>query len=155
MGVGKTIQSLVAIALSHLDVDGYCNKHLVSLVVCPSSVVGHWMSEIDRFFPGGSVFKPIALIGNSTSRDKLWRKGLAGYNIVVTNYSVLRSDAKRLAKTFWKYCILDEGHLLKNPKTGTCMPFDIFVPMKAWISSDLMLLVSRFSYSHCQSCKAT
>jgi len=40
---------------------------------------------------------------------------------VVTSYSVLRSDVKQLASKSWIYCILDEGHLLKNPKTATAI----------------------------------
>eukprot|EP00585_Thalassiosira_rotula_P006925 CAMPEP_0196148030 /NCGR_PEP_ID=MMETSP0910-20130528/26847_1 /TAXON_ID=49265 /ORGANISM="Thalassiosira rotula, Strain GSO102" /LENGTH=587 /DNA_ID=CAMNT_0041410623 /DNA_START=72 /DNA_END=1836 /DNA_ORIENTATION=- len=40
-------------------------------------------------------------------------------SIVVTSYSVLRSDINLLEDILWDWCILDEGHLLKNPKTST------------------------------------
>ena len=36
-----------------------------------------------------------------------------------SSYSVLRSDITTLGQQPWKYCILDEGHLIKNPKTAT------------------------------------
>jgi len=41
------------------------------------------------------------------------------YNLVVTNYAILRNDIDQLSRIKWNYCILDEGHLLKNPKTAT------------------------------------
>jgi SNF2 family DNA or RNA helicase len=50
MGLGKTLQALVAIALAHDD-SKMSGKTSVSIVVCPSSVVGHWIAEIRKFFP--------------------------------------------------------------------------------------------------------
>lgn len=44
-----------------------------------------------------------------------------GFNIVVVSYATLRREVKVLSKAQWHYCILDEGHLLKNPKTGKKM----------------------------------
>jgi SNF2 family DNA or RNA helicase len=46
---------------------------------------------------------------------------MSDINFVVTSYSVLRGDLARLEKPVWEYCVLDEGHLLKNPKTATAM----------------------------------
>jgi TATA-binding protein-associated factor len=77
------------------------------------------MREIERFFPG-RVFQALALSGTASQREALWNERLTSSNIVVTNYSVLRSDIDTLATKVWRYCILDEGHLLKNPKTGKC-----------------------------------
>ena len=37
------------------------------------------------------------------------------------SYSVLRSDVHILSRVSWNYCILDEGHLIKNPKTHTAI----------------------------------
>ncbi len=37
----------------------------------------------------------------------------------LNSYSILRSDVEILSGTSWMYCILDEGHLVKNPKTLT------------------------------------
>ena len=116
MGLGKTLEALVAIALAHDD-SKMNGKTPVSIVVCPSSVVGHWIAEIRKFFP--TVFNAIALIGNAKQRSKCWNDSQRGVSIVVTSYSVLRGDLERLKTTNWEYCVLDEGHLLKNPKTAT------------------------------------
>jgi TATA-binding protein-associated factor len=115
---GKTIQALVAISLSHDDPQ---TKQTApkSLVVCPASVVGHWVAEIRKFFP--TIFAPLAIVGNAKQRSECWTDNIEEANIVVTSYSVLRSDIGRLRQPLWDYCILDEGHLLKNPKTATAM----------------------------------
>ena len=115
--LGKTLQALVAVAISHADIEANMNKK--TLVVCPASVVGHWVNEIKRFFPGGSLLEPIAYVGTSKARRASWRDCLTRCNVVVTSYSVLRTDIDLLESVLFDYCILDEGHLLKNPKTAT------------------------------------
>ena len=119
MGLGKTLQALVSIASSHLDTEGSAKP--LSLVICPSSVVGHWVAEIRRFFPEQKVLIPSPIIGTVTQRKTLWSNVSRSGNIVITSYSILRSDIDVLSKFQWHYCVLDEGHLLKNPKTGEFM----------------------------------
>jgi SNF2-related domain/Domain of unknown function (DUF3535) len=119
MGLGKTLQALVGVALSHTDsAVNFERSRPLSLVVCPSTLVGHWVSEIEKFFPEKSIFNPLGFAGSTATRKKLWTSKLPDCNIVVTSYSVLRTDADLLAEVDWRFCILDEGHLLKNPKTG-------------------------------------
>ncbi|KAL7530112.1 hypothetical protein ACHAXR_003312, partial [Thalassiosira sp. AJA248-18] len=112
MGLGKTLQALTAVAISH-------HGNPESLVVCPSSVVGHWVSEIKRFFPSNKIFTPFDFTGSAKGRRVAWHDSIHKSDIVVTSYSVLRTDIKVLEDILWDYCILDEGHLLKNPKTAT------------------------------------
>ena len=123
MGLGKTLQALIGIALAHYHQasafdESQKSDRIVSLVVCPASLVGHWVAETQKFFGELSVFRPLCLSGNSAHRRKLLRIELSKSNIVVTSYAALRSDIDSLAATKWQYCVLDEGHLLKNPKTG-------------------------------------
>lgn len=39
------------------------------------------------------------------------------FNLVICSYETFRQDAQFFTKKQWNYCILDEGHLIKNPKT--------------------------------------
>lgn len=116
--------ALVAVAMSqHINKNQkeitQCSKgDFKTLIICPSSVVGHWISEISRFFPGNDVFIPFDFTGAVRVRRSKWRDRIEKCNIVVTNYSTLRSDIDLLNGLVWNYCILDEGHLLKNPSTG-------------------------------------
>ena len=112
---GKTLQALVAIALAHSrEIDSP-----LSLIVCPSTLVGHWISETEKLFPGDKVFQPIALVGSVSSRKKFWKSLIRGKNLIVTSYAVLRSDIDHFEKINFTYCCLDEAHLLRNPKTAT------------------------------------
>jgi TATA-binding protein-associated factor len=119
MGLGKTLQALIGVALGH-DKYGH-NNYPRSIVVCPATIVSHWVSEIRRFFPGDrAVLTPDAVIGDSAKRTKFWSTfAESKVNIVVVSYSTMRSDISHIAKTKWIYCILDEGHVLRNPKTAT------------------------------------
>jgi TATA-binding protein-associated factor len=115
MGLGKTLQSLVAMAMRHV-----ASPDSVSLVVCPSTLVNHWVGEVGKFFKK-SVFNCIGYAGSPKERVKL-RKDLAkgGVNLIVTSYAVLRNDTELLtADTTYLCTFLDEGHLLKNPNTAT------------------------------------
>jgi hypothetical protein len=124
MGLGKTLQALISVAISHHEKkcrnnnDKSSNRR--SLVICPSSVVGHWLSEIKRFFPGNEIFAPFDFTGSAKSRRLDWRDRFHQSNIIVTSYSVLRNEIDVLEKVAWEWIILDEGHLLKNPKTCKC-----------------------------------
>ncbi len=121
MGLGKTLQALIAVAISHHEKKGGNNdsnsSNRRSLVICPSSVVGHWLSEIKRFFPGNVIFAPFDFTGSAKSRQLDWRHRFHQSTIIVTSYSVLRNEIDVLEDVSWEWIILDEGHLLKNPKT--------------------------------------
>eukprot|EP00804_Cyclotella_cryptica_P029069 CCRYP_005261-RB/>CCRYP_005261-RB protein AED:0.02 eAED:0.02 QI:222/1/1/1/1/1/5/24/1992 len=119
MGLGKTLQSLLAMAISHCSSTDQSGDTKRSLVVCPSTVVGHWVGEIRRFFPRSQVLSPFDFTGPIKVRRQFWDEEGHKHNIVITSYSVLRTDIDLLEKSTWDYCILDEGHLLKNPKTAT------------------------------------
>ena len=121
MGLGKTLQALIAVAISHhgktCGGNDSATSNPRSLVICPSSVVGHWLKEINRFFPGKEIFAPFDFTGSAKSRRIDWRDRFQQSTIVVTSYSVLRNDIDVLEDVSWDWIILDEGHLLKNPKT--------------------------------------
>lgn len=111
MGLGKTVQTLCAVAGAHRKAGSRC----VSLVVCPASVVHHWVNESKTLFCEG-VFRPYAYVGSATERATWSVKKLVGkHNLFVTSYEVLRNDAKKLAKIDFLYCVLDEGHVIRNP----------------------------------------
>lgn len=120
MGLGKTLQALIGIAVAHTELsDDNPLKLAPSLIVCPSTIVGHWMNEIQRFFPDALFYHPLSYTGPLRKRRALMRNQLNRCNIVVTSYSVLRNDISELSGISWVYCVLDEGHLLKNPNSAT------------------------------------
>lgn len=72
MGLGKTLQSICIIASDHhnrkLDYEqtGALDKaHCPSLVVCPSTLTGHWFFEIKKY---AEFLKPIIYAGDKGER---------------------------------------------------------------------------------------
>lgn len=91
---------------------------LLSLVVCPSTLVGHWAHEVNKYVDS-SVLKPLAVSGTPAERAAAVRRlqGPEGFNVVVISYESLRSDVDWAAGVVWDYVILDEGHVIRSTKS--------------------------------------
>lgn len=120
MGLGKTLQSICILASKHHErakkheeTKSPDSVHLPSLIVCPPTLTGHWYYEILKYTDN---LKPVMYTGNSRERSKLLTK-LKKYDIVITSYEVVRNDIASLEDIHWHYCVLDEGHIIKNAKT--------------------------------------
>lgn len=119
MGLGKTLQTLCIVASDHHQrAEEYAKtqspdaRRLPSLIVCPPTLSGHWQQEIKAYAPFLSV---TAYVGPPIER-KMMRDKLGETDIVITSYDVCRNDSDVLDKHNWNYVVLDEGHLIKNPK---------------------------------------
>ncbi len=108
MGLGKTVQTLALIM-------GNKEKDLPDLVTCPASVVPVWIREAKERFPKLKV-KMLNKENQFTDQSEccLW----------VASYTQLRRHRSLLEKFAFRYAILDEAQLIKNPKakiTQTCL----------------------------------
>ncbi|RMZ90626.1 hypothetical protein DV736_g2140, partial [Chaetothyriales sp. CBS 134916] len=119
MGLGKTLQTLCMVASDHhMRAEEYSRtqapekRPLPSLIVCPPSLSGHWQQEIKQFAP---FLHAIAYVGGPSERHSKQHL-LAGADIVITTYDICRNESNILTPITWNYCVLDEGHLIKNPK---------------------------------------
>jgi TATA-binding protein-associated factor len=122
MGLGKTLQTICIVASDHhqraeqfAKTQSPDDRRLASLIVCPPTLSGHWQQEIKAYAPFLSV---TAYVGPPAERKALKEK-LGDTDIVVTSYEVCRNDADVLEQHNWNYVVLDEGHLIKNPKAKT------------------------------------
>ncbi|KAJ3392307.1 TATA-binding protein-associated factor mot1 [Lobulomyces angularis] len=120
MGLGKTLQSICMLASDHnIRAEKFAKTQspdscpTPSLVVCPPTLVQHWFHEIANY---AGFMKAIIYAGNPGERQRI-RKQLLNFDVVITSYEVLRNDVDEIAKNDWNYCILDEGHIIKNTKT--------------------------------------
>ncbi|MFE6224865.1 DEAD/DEAH box helicase [Streptomyces sp. NPDC057854] len=107
MGLGKTI-TLIAL---HLHRQGEAATADPTLVVCPTSLMGNWQREFERFAPGTRVRR-----FHGTARDL---DGLADGDVVLTTYGTMRLDAERLAARPWGLLVADEAQHVKNPYSAT------------------------------------
>ncbi len=105
MGLGKTIQA-IAVLLSRANMG-------TALVVCPVSVIGNWISEINRFAPTLNV----NTLGNSNRKQTLHE--LSEGDVLVTSYGLLQSEEALFAEASFATLVLDEAHAIKNFATKT------------------------------------
>lgn len=122
MGLGKTLQTLCIVASDHhLRAEEFAKtkdpecRPVSSLIVCPPTLSGHWQQEIQTYAPFLSC---LAYVGSSADRVKV-RDRLGKTDVVITSYDVCRNDLDILLPFTWNYIVLDEGHLIKNPKAKT------------------------------------
>ncbi|MEU1352671.1 DEAD/DEAH box helicase [Streptomyces cinnamoneus] len=107
MGLGKTI-TLIALHLHRQTLPGADGP---TLVVCPTSLMGNWQREIERFAPGTPVRR-----FHGAARDL---NALADGEFVLTTYGTMRLDAPRLAQAGWGLVVADEAQHVKNPYSAT------------------------------------
>ncbi|MFD9812247.1 SNF2-related protein [Streptomyces sp. NPDC059080] len=107
MGLGKTI-TLIALHLHRA-----ANRETAgpTLVVCPTSLLGNWQREIEKFAPGTAVRR------YHGARRSLVE--IAPDEFVLTTYGTLRMDAARLAEAGWGLVVADEAQHVKNPASAT------------------------------------
>ena len=109
MGLGKTLQTLCILATSSQE-QAAAGTALPSLVVCPTTLVGHWRAEAARYV-GHEALPTLAYAGSPALRAAL-RPKLLGRHPVVTSYETLRADVEHLAALQVDYLVLDEGHVI-------------------------------------------
>ncbi|MEU8825569.1 DEAD/DEAH box helicase [Streptomyces sp. NPDC048636] len=108
MGLGKTI-TLIALHLHRQGVPGAAGP---TLVVCPTSLMGNWRREIEKFAPGTPVRR---FHGTHRALDDL-----ADGEFVLTTYGTMRLDTRRLAEAGpWGMVVADEAQHVKNPFSAT------------------------------------
>ncbi|XP_068640422.1 TATA-binding protein-associated factor BTAF1-like isoform X2 [Aristolochia californica] len=116
MGLGKTLQAsaIVASDVAERRASNGGKDHL-SLIICPSTLVAHWAYEIEKYIDA-SLLIPLQYMGSAQERA-LMRDQFEKYNVIITSYDVIRKDIDYLGQLSWNYCILDEGHIIKNSKS--------------------------------------
>lgn len=122
MGLGKTLQSICILAGDHyLRAQEYSKTKaadcspLPSIVVCPPTLTGHWVDEVGKFC-SKEFLNPLHYTGPPSERMRLQHL-VKKHNLVVASYDVVRNDIDFFKNIKFNYCILDEGHVIKNGKT--------------------------------------
>ena len=103
MGLGKTIQ-VIALILKNPQTKA-------SLLIAPTSVLGNWLREIEKFAPSLKV----AMHHGNQRKNIDFENLLAKSDIVITSYGLLRRDKSLFQSYQWSRVILDEAQNIKNP----------------------------------------
>ncbi|HNP57095.1 MAG TPA: SNF2-related protein [Gordonia sp. (in: high G+C Gram-positive bacteria)] len=112
MGLGKTVQALSLMAYA-LESD----PELRFLVIAPTSVVGNWVREAEKFLPSAS-----AAAVSSPRTDGPIDEQIDDARIVVTSYTLFRLQFAAFDEYDWAAVLFDEAQFIKNHngKTHQC-----------------------------------
>ena len=104
MGLGKTIQ-IISLILK-LKEENKLSKPV--LVICPTTLMGNWMKELQMFAP---TLDAVVYHGTERKLD-------VEHDIILTTYAIMRIDVEELKKHQWGMVIVDEAQNIKNPDTA-------------------------------------
>ena len=110
MGLGKTPQTL---ALIQCDWSQKKTQQ-PTLLICPTSVIGNWYKEVQKFVPKLPV---MVHHGADRKKGENFMKEAIKYGLVVSSYALLHRDFETFAQIEWRGVILDEAQNIKNSQT--------------------------------------
>jgi superfamily II DNA or RNA helicase len=107
MGLGKTLQTIAHIVLQKEA--GRLDRP--ALVVAPTSLVGNWRRELERYAPTLRV-----VVWHGARRTNV-QALLPRADVVITTYALLWRDADVFAELAFHLQILDEAQAIKSPRS--------------------------------------
>lgn len=102
MGMGKTITMI-----THLKECPDRKNTLAHLIVCPVSLITHWVTELEKV----DADAKINIYHGSA------KKHVPGCTYVITTYSIVANNLKYFQSQRYDHMVLDESHMIKNVKT--------------------------------------
>lgn len=108
MGLGKTVQTL-ALLQRRKEILQASDEARTSLLILPTSLVYNWVKEAEKFVP---KLRILTHSGSNRAKDAY---AFTHFDLVITTYGILRSDAELFGKFYFDYIILDESQHIKNP----------------------------------------
>ncbi|CAE6444477.1 unnamed protein product [Rhizoctonia solani] len=149
MGLGKTIQTIAFLSavfqktgtasdatrrrdrvrtlqnegLARSDLPSANKKWPTCLVICPKTVVGNWVKELDTW----GYFEYAIYGGDKSERENCLKDFAMGrLDLVITAFDTARSYIDHLSDLPWSIVIVDEVHRCKNPASGTTIALNKF-----------------------------
>ena len=104
MGLGKTIQ-VISLILKLKEENKLKNP---VLVICPTTLMGNWMKEMQLFAPSLNV----------ATYHGLDRKLDTKKDVILTTYAIMRIDVEEMKNQQWGMIVVDEAQNIKNPDTA-------------------------------------
>ncbi|WP_417898852.1 DEAD/DEAH box helicase [Bacillus haimaensis] len=112
MGLGKTIQ-LIAYFLACKELEDNQEREPV-LIICPTSVLGNWQKELEKFAPSLNV---MLYYGTNRNKGDSFLDSIKGADVVLTSYAISHLDEEELSNVRWSTVCLDEAQNIKNADT--------------------------------------
>jgi SNF2 family DNA or RNA helicase len=85
-----------------------------SLIICPTSVLGNWQKELERFAPEMNVYLHY---GSGRLKGDDFAEKVRDADVVLTSYGLSHMDTEEFERIFWSAIAIDEAQNIKNPGT--------------------------------------
>ena len=85
-----------------------------SLIICPTSVLGNWQKELERFAPEMEVYLHY---GSNRLKGDNFSEKVKNADVVLTSYGISHLDTEEFERFFWSTIAIDEAQNIKNPQT--------------------------------------
>ncbi|PLR85434.1 DEAD/DEAH box helicase [Bacillus sp. V33-4] len=109
MGLGKTVQ-----LISYLLTVKAQENSGAALIVCPTSVLGNWQKELEKFSPGLNVYLHY---GPNRLKGDAFKEKSAEADVVLTSYGLINLDLEDFESLSWSSISIDEAQNIKNAQT--------------------------------------
>ena len=86
------------------------------LVIAPTSVVGSWVEQAERFCPNLRVR---AVTRTAAKREEALERIAEGSDVVVTSYTIARLCEEEFVAQDWAWVVCDEAQFVKNRTSAT------------------------------------
>ena len=126
MGLGKTVQVLAAVQRLIEEREEAQGRELADsgepegtgpvLVIAPTSVVGSWVEQAERFCPDLRVQ---AVRRTAAKREESLEQIAARSDVVVTSYTIVRLCEEEFIAQDWAWVVCDEAQFVKNHTSAT------------------------------------
>lgn len=107
MGLGKTLQTLAFLLQQKQQ------NRLQALVICPTSLIGNWQQEAERFTPELNV-----QVIHGQQRGKALQH-VDQAELIITTYPLMARDLKFYQQHQFSHIVLDEAQQIKNSRSQT------------------------------------
>ncbi|MBT2727687.1 DEAD/DEAH box helicase [Bacillus sp. ISL-75] len=85
-----------------------------ALIICPTSVLGNWQKELERFAPEMKVYLHY---GSNRLKEEAFAEKAKDADIVLTSYGLSHIDLAEFESLIWSSIAIDEAQNIKNAQT--------------------------------------
>jgi SNF2 family DNA or RNA helicase len=85
-----------------------------ALIICPTSVLGNWQKELERFAPSMEVYLHY---GSNRLKEEAFSEKVKNVEVVLTSYGLSHLDTNEFGGMVWSTIAIDEAQNIKNPGT--------------------------------------
>ncbi|MGZ6434818.1 MAG: DEAD/DEAH box helicase [Pseudobdellovibrionaceae bacterium] len=85
-----------------------------ALIICPTSVLGNWQKELERFAPDMNVYLHY---GSNRLKEEAFTEKVKAADVVLTSFGLSHLDLAEFESMIWSSIAIDEAQNIKNAQT--------------------------------------